>query len=143
MCRAKTCWCAMANEAVVARARALLGTRFCFQGQTPDGVDCVGLVALACGVRQVPDDYGWRGDVAGWIAQINARLIPRCAAAEAGDILAFHPGPATLHLGIWSGTGLIHAHASLRRVVETPGLPDWPQLGCWCPPQEDIWQRWS
>jgi hypothetical protein len=50
-----------------------------------------------------------------------------------GDILLLNAGPAQLHLGIWTGAGLIHADAALRRVVETPGLPRWPILSIWRP----------
>ena len=29
------------------------------------------------------------------------------------------------HLGIRTQQGFVHAHAGLRRVVETPGMPEW------------------
>ena len=31
-----------------------------------------------------------------------------------------------LHLGVRTRCGFVHAHAGLRRVVETPGMPEWP-----------------
>jgi hypothetical protein len=34
-----------------------------------------------------------------------------------------------LHLGVRTADGFVHAHAGLRRVVETPGAPQWPVLG--------------
>jgi hypothetical protein len=34
-----------------------------------------------------------------------------------------------IHLGIRTAAGFVHADASLRRVVETPGMPEWPILG--------------
>jgi hypothetical protein len=36
-----------------------------------------------------------------------------------------------LHLGVRTAAGFVHAHAHLRRVVETPGLPEWPLLGAY------------
>jgi hypothetical protein len=33
-----------------------------------------------------------------------------------------------LHLGVRTERGFIHAHAALRRVVETPGSPEWPLI---------------
>jgi hypothetical protein len=49
----------------------------------------------------------------------------------AGDVLVMNAGPGQLHLGLWSGTGLIHGDAGLRRVVERPGAPPWPVTGLW------------
>ena len=40
-------------------------------------------------------------------------------------------GPGQLHLGVWTGEGLVHADAGLRRVVERPGVPPWRVLGMW------------
>jgi hypothetical protein len=34
-----------------------------------------------------------------------------------------------LHIGVRTDAGFVHAHAGLRRVVETPGMPDWPFVG--------------
>jgi hypothetical protein len=34
-----------------------------------------------------------------------------------------------LHIGVKTNAGFVHAHAGLRRVVETPGAPEWPLLG--------------
>lgn len=124
----------MRDNRAVARARALIGVRFALHGRTPDGVDCVGLVAHAhqCADR-APTDYDLRTSRNDhWIGVLDQilrrakRIVPR-----AGDVLLMQAGPAQLHLGIWTGAALIHGHASLRRVVETPGLPVWPVIGIW------------
>jgi len=119
--------------AVVARARALVGVRFRPQGRTPEtGLDCIGLVAGALGLDGAPRDYALRGGSAErlWAGLRAAGLSP-VERAQAGDVLAMRAGPEQLHLGIFSGDGLIHGDAGLRRVVERPGPIPWPVLGAW------------
>ena len=122
-------------DAVVARARRCVGVRFRAQGRGPDGMDCVGLVAAALGVEHVRANYALRGGSADAIAGglQGAGLRPVCAPL-AGDVLVMRVGPGQLHLGIWTGEGLIHADAGLRRVVERPGQAPWPVVSAW---------RWS
>jgi hypothetical protein len=40
-------------------------------------------------------------------------------------------GPQQIHLGIRTAAGFVHAHAGIRRVVETPGTPAWPILAAY------------
>ena len=95
---------------VVAAARALVGVPFRLQGRDRDGLDCVGVAALALG-RAAPRGYGLRsGD--------TAKALVR-------------PGPLQLHLMVGTGAGFVHAHAGLRRVVEMPGESPWPIIGWW------------
>lgn len=119
-------------EAVVARARALVGTRFRPQGRGADGLDCVGLVAVSIGLERAPRDYAMRG---GGVARAEAELatagMVRGEAVAAGDVLLLAAGPGQLHLGIWTGAGLIHADAGLRRVVERPGPAPWRVISSW------------
>ena len=80
-----------------------------------------------------PRDYALRGGSAARLAS-GAGARPGCAASTAGrpgDVLVLAPGPAQLHLGIFTGAGLVHGDAGLRRVVERPGPPPWPLLGIW------------
>ena len=119
------------GAAVVARARAQIGTRFRPQGRGDSGLDCVGLVAAAL-KRRAPADYALRGGSAERLAAglRAAGLKPR-RKRRAGDLLAMRSGPEQLHLGIWTGDGIVHADARLRRVVERPGEPPWPVIGIW------------
>lgn len=119
---------------VVARARGLIGTRFRLHGHDPaTGLDCVNLVALACGVTaHVPTGYPLRGgDAARYAAQIDGFAKRRSGTPQIADAVLMTMGPQQFHLGIWTGTSLIHAHAGLRRVVETPGAITQPVFACW------------
>jgi cell wall-associated NlpC family hydrolase len=118
-----------AAVAIVAAARATLGTRWMHQGRLPGvGLDCVGLVVVAArgaGIElpHVPD-YGRLPDGPRLRAAIEASAT-RVALAQAapGDValMAFDRWP--IHLGVLAdypggGLALIHAWAGARRVVE-------------------------
>ncbi len=123
----------MRPEEIVRRARARVGVPFRPQGRDPEsGLDCIGLVADAVGKPGAARDYALRG---GSLARLEAALrsagLERAGAPAAGDVLVCVPGAEQLHLGIWTGTGLVHADVSLRRVVERPGAPPWPVAGVW------------
>ena len=120
-------------EEIVARARALIGTRYRPQGRTAaDGLDCIGLVALAVGARNVPRDYALRGgSVPRLTAELKAAGLGRVREMAAGDVLVLAPGPDQLHLGLFTGVGLVHGDAGIRRVVERPLPLPWPVLGIW------------
>lgn len=129
----------MANDAaaIVARARSLVGTRFRPQGRSvDDGLDCVGVVAIAAGIapERMPDDYRLRG---GKVDPVNAGLaalgfvqLPSDH-GEPGDVLVASSGPGQLHAAVLTPGGYVHAHAGLRRVVETPGALPWPIVSAW------------
>lgn len=120
-------------ETTVARARALIGVRFRAQGRNAEeGLDCIGLVAAALGMDRVRDDYALRG---GSEAELDAALgaagLRKADGLAAGDLLVMRAGPGQLHLGIWTGAGLVHADAGLKRVVERPGEVPWPVASMW------------
>ena len=121
-------------------ARGFLGTPFRLHGRDPaTGLDCVGLVLASLAACRLPAPpvlhYG--------LAQAAIdHLLPlaRTAGLVSGDpdasgaILLLAPGPARHHLAIRTRGGFVHAHAGLRRVVETPGDPPWPLLAGWHAP---------
>jgi len=110
----------------------MVGTRFRPQGRGPTGVDCVGLVAAALGRDGVRADYALRGgDLEALAAELAAAGLRGVGMPAAGDVLVMQAGPAQLHLGVWTGDGLVHADAGLRRVVERPGVVPWPVLSIW------------
>ena len=126
----------------------MVGVPFRAQGGDPaTGVDCVGLVwaaYAAAGQRLVrPRDYPLRG----WArARVEAALaaagfVAVEAEARDGDVALITLAAGQFHLGLIGPGRLVHAHAGLRRVVETPfdsraeGAALW-RLRC-CPPRCD------
>lgn len=105
----------------------MVGVRFRPQGCDPaTGLDCVGLVCAAyaaAGSRLVrPPAYplrGWsRGRVEAGLA--HAGFVPVAGGARAGDVALIALAAGQFHLGLIGPVSLVHAHAGLRRVVETP-----------------------
>jgi lipoprotein Spr len=119
-------------EAIVAAARALIGVRFRPQGRSAEtGLDCVGLVAAAIGA-EARRDYALRGGALARLAgELEAAGLRPAADARAGDVLVLAAGPAQFHLGIFTGAGLIHGDAGLRRVAERPAPLPWPVVAAW------------
>ena len=112
------------------RARALIGTRFRPQGRTSEGLDCIGVVAAAYCIEPtgVPRNYCIRGDHQ---SELEGRLnvhFRRVAASQVrpGDLMLMRVAADQVHVGVRTAAGFVHAHAGIRRVVETPGLPEWP-----------------
>ena len=128
----------MSGAAVLARARGAIGAPFRPQGRTiAEGLDCVGLAALAIG-RPAPQGYRLRtGDPARVVAGLEAAGVRAVADTRPGDLLLCRTGPGQLHLAIRSEGGIIHADAIARRVVERPGPVPWPMLGCWRLEEDD------
>ena len=120
-------------------ARMLIGSRFSLGGSDPEtGVDCFGLVvaALAKIGRPAPAAPArtMRGtsidrfvDLAGQVGLQKISGPPRI-----GDVLLLVPSCAQHHLAIQvNNHSVIHAHAGLRRVVQSPSPLPWPLIGQW------------
>lgn len=109
-----------------AAARALVGVRFLSQGRDPvTGLDCVGLVSAAYAaagrVLVAPAGYplrGWRRE------RIEAALAAAGFSPvddrRDGDVALIALAAGQFHLGVIGPARFVHAHAGLRRVVETP-----------------------
>lgn len=110
----------------------MVGARFRPQGRDPaTGLDCVGLVwaAYVAAGRSLPCPCayplrGWeRGRIEAGLA--GAGFAPVADDGRVGDVALIALAAGQFHLGL-IGPGpigpasLIHAHAGLRRVVETP-----------------------
>lgn len=116
-----------------ARAQALVGTRFRLQGRGEGGLDCIGVVLAVFGIpaSDARCDYSPRTNDAGALRATllrHFRVVSR-SKIRSGDVLLLQPGDRQYHLAVRTETGFVHAHASMRRVVETPGIPEWPLLG--------------
>jgi len=124
------------GEAALAAARKAVGARFRLHGRDPaSGLDCVGLAALALRAEgfegAVPSGYAMRsGDAARVIGTIAAAGLVAAKDRRPGDLLLLRVGPGQLHFAIDAGSGIVHADAMLRRVVERPGT-NWPVIGRW------------
>lgn len=124
------------GERVAEAALALVGAPFRLHGRDAvHGLDCIGVIAAALRaagwVGAVPSGYALRGgDPVAVIARFDA-VLARSDGAAAGDVLLFRVGPGQLHGAVRTRAGLVHADAGLRRVVERPGVPDWPRLAAW------------
>ncbi|WP_431469429.1 peptidoglycan endopeptidase [Sphingosinithalassobacter sp. LHW66-3] len=121
----------------VEAARRALGARFRLHGRDPaTGLDCVGLAALALRAEgfagEVPSGYALRrSDIGKIVRQLAGSELTRCYDSRPGDLLLCAVDAGQLHMAIASETGIIHADAMLRRVVERPGEVPWPVLGRW------------
>jgi cell wall-associated NlpC family hydrolase len=118
-----------------ARARALAGTRFRLQGRGHDGLDCVGVVLETFGLaaETIRRNYSLKGDheadvrrgLAEHFREISVRKL------SPGDVMLMKVADDQLHLAVRTAAGFVHAHAGIGRVVETPGLPEWPLLAAY------------
>ncbi len=125
------------QECVVAAARGWLGTRFHHQGRIrktathKGGVDCLGLligVAIECGLLsrlgtplQHHDelDYPHYPDSVHLQEVLGNLLYPvDVSAVSAGDVVLMNIDSNPQHLAIATNTGIIHAYAPARAVVE-------------------------
>ena len=102
---------------------------FRLHGRDRRGLDCVGLVAWAWEAN-APTGYALRAAPGERIARELAALgfVP---GEGPGAIVLAAPGPGQLHLGIWTGDGIIHADAVARRVVERAAPLPWPIIANW------------
>jgi hypothetical protein len=84
------------------------------------------------GADTVPSGYRLRRAVPDGIVEglEAAGLVRVEGGARAGDVLLIAAGPTQFHLGVKTEAGFVHACALLKRVVETPGIPE-NLVGVW------------
>ena len=116
-----------------ARARGLVGTRFRPQGRDESGLDCVGVVIVTYGIPidRVRRNYRIKGDYLAEAERVLGRFFRRVDKDQArpGDALLMRVASDQLHFAVMTEAGFVHAHAALKRIVETPGAPEWPVIG--------------
>ncbi|AKH43478.1 cell wall-associated NlpC family hydrolase [Altererythrobacter atlanticus] len=125
--------------ALARAAEALVGTPFRPGGRhVLTGLDCFGLVAAALSSigREAPTLPIRRLKQPSFLQFLPLATMAGLAetddAIAPGDVLLSSPGPAQFHLLIAdSKGGFIHAHAGLRRVVQTSSPLPWPILRQW------------
>ncbi|OYX63545.1 MAG: hypothetical protein B7Y88_12820 [Sphingomonadales bacterium 32-64-17] len=127
------------GQQLLEAARALVGTPFRHGGTSREqGVDCVGLAVLA--LRAVGRETGplppyrlRQTTLAGFAPVLDrAGLRDVADTPQPGDVLALRPSPSQLHLAIAGERDtLVHAHASLRKVVYGPRPTEWPLHCSW------------
>lgn len=110
-------------DRMIAAARACLGTRFRHQGRSPKaGLDCLGLIvhaARASGLR-VQDDahYSRQPRPQDLRAYVDANRMVVCSQPSPGTIGVFDFGAGPQHVALFTHSGMIHAYAPARKVVE-------------------------
>lgn len=122
-------------NAVAARAwqaaRALVGVPYRLHGRRADhGLDCVGLVALAydrAGLHFAPPPVDYRMRHAAMSALSRPLVqagfaIASLDAIAPGSIIIQRWPSGGLHMLVATPEGAVHAHAGLRKIVETPDL---------------------
>ena len=104
----------MERALILSAAQRALGTPYRFGGNTPEAVDCSGLVQLAYQAAGIPVPR---------TADDQFRALPAAPRARPGDLLFFDAagrGKAG-HVGIYRGDGqMIHAPGRGRRVETAP-----------------------
>jgi hypothetical protein len=126
----------------------MVGAPFRPQGSDPaTGLDCVGLVwaaySVAGCVLKRPHGYPLRGwsRVQVEAGLVHAGFVPIVGDGREGDVVLIAYPAGQFHLGLMGLDRLVHAHAGLRRVVETPiddgsfGGVQWRLMPC--PPRCD------
>ncbi|HVE80479.1 MAG TPA: C40 family peptidase [Gemmatimonadaceae bacterium] len=105
------------RDSLVVLARAQVGRRYVFGGETPErGFDCSGLVQylLAAFDAKVPRTAAQQARAGARLGRDTTRLRP-------GDLLTFGRGKRASHVGIYVGGGrFIHASSKAGRVIESP-----------------------
>ncbi|AMD01093.1 C40 family peptidase [Halomonas sp. ANAO-440] len=97
---------------ILATAEGALGTPYRFGGNSPEGLDCSGLVELSYRAAGIPVPR---------TADDQYRTLPEARQARPGDLLFFGDRRKATHVGIYRGNGqMIHAPGRGRQVVSVP-----------------------
>lgn len=125
----------MNRVCLIAAARESLGTRFRHQGRSAQhGVDCVGLIIVAArSVGMALEDtlvYGRQPQPGDFFRYIERNQMVPVTSQRLGDVGLFDFGAGPQHAALFTQTGLIHAYAPARKVIEHGFRAPWPQQLC-------------
>ena len=119
----------------VARARSLIGVPWCHQGRDPRiGIDCVGLLVCALGVKEDAIPCYSREPQDGALDAALVHFLGPALGADscwrAGDVAVMAYGGPVRHCGLLAddpsgGLSLIHTDTRLGRVTEHPLDTKW------------------
>lgn len=121
----------IAPYTLIEQARLWIGVRYLHQGRSRIGCDCLGFVGALLaelgsplGLSVLPLNYS-RAPKARMMQTLdaNCRQIPLQAGALLAIQFPFSQWPS--HAAIYTGATLIHAYASVGRVVETNYQAPW------------------
>jgi cell wall-associated NlpC family hydrolase len=111
------------RAALIAEARTWLGTPFRHRGRTRAGVDCIGLIfrSYEAAIGPIEDfaDYHFRASSAKAFDRVGHyadRIAPKDAGP--GDIVQMNYDGHSIHFGILTDRGVIHATISPGNVCE-------------------------
>ena len=112
-------------SAMLAAARACIGTPFHHQGRTAGiGLDCIGLIIIALRAAGIlvrdRTDYGRRPDGKSLESALLAHGAEITDTVHAGDVLLFRYDGQPQHVALATGeTTMIHSFAPAGKAVET------------------------
>lgn len=119
----------LTRQAIINTARQFLGVPWHHQGRSLAGIDCVGLIACVARILGIPhtDGQGYKREAKnGSLIEPIKQQLTEVQFPQAGTVVVFWFKESTRepqHLAIANGTGgIIHAHISLKRVVEIKRL---------------------
>ena len=110
------------RQTIVNEARKWIGIKFRHHGRNGQGVDCAGLLYVVYNKFGVVNDFidypsnPETGFVFRAIRNYADRILP--SKAQSGDVVLLSFAGASTHFGILTDLGVIHADATLKRVVE-------------------------
>ena len=135
----------MSAAALAAAAKVLVGTPFRLHGRDrATGLDCIGVLAAALAASgqpaALPNFYALRMRTLPELGEAASRAgLTLCTGKPLpGDVVLVRTGPCQFHVLIAVGDGgFVHAHAGLRRVVQSALPTEWQMIRHWRLTQQD------
>ncbi|MCC7546200.1 MAG: C40 family peptidase [Burkholderiales bacterium] len=119
---------------IVEAARAYRDVPYLHQGRSRAGLDCVGLlIKVGHDVGLIPASWDYTHyERAQWpwvmLKEVRRWFVERRDGPYPGDLIVIRPSPRlqhSLHVGIFTGSGVIHASFLVQRVIEHRLTSEW------------------